>query len=299
MNSLAYRDSEHKLNSDGSPRIAVIGDSITYGTGVRIEDTYHQKLEKFLNEREAKNYNNAEVIAFNNGAVSTQWAMETYMSNVRQFSPDLVILGFCLNDLADYEMAAPKKTVKKAFYDVLAYSHIKLRHYSHLYFLVFERSRRFIYQHLLDRTVRTQNSWMPMQPSNLKFKETYPRALKSTSRLLEQFKDLVHSDGAEFLVVIFPFEMQISKELAQIYADEYSIRNMEEALAGVVQRDLIQELSKIQVKHLNLLPFYSQAFSSSPDQELFFRELGGMLDWAHPNARGHEVAGQAIYDYLN
>lgn len=31
---------------------------------------------------------------------------------------------------------------------------------------------------------------------------------------------------------------------------------------------------------------------------LFFRKFGGVLDWVHPNARGHKIAAAALFTAL-
>ncbi len=46
INSLGWRDREHKIGKrKGVIRIAAVGDSVTFGTGVDIEDTYFRVLD--------------------------------------------------------------------------------------------------------------------------------------------------------------------------------------------------------------------------------------------------------------
>lgn len=55
INSEGLRD--HEIDSDDINEkivIGAIGDSFTYGLGVRLEDTYHKKLEGMLNEKPNK-----------------------------------------------------------------------------------------------------------------------------------------------------------------------------------------------------------------------------------------------------
>jgi lysophospholipase L1-like esterase len=296
LNSEGYRDVDHEIRKPrGVIRIAVIGDSITYGTGVPFEDIYHQKLQKLLNESTKKE--KYEVLAFNQGAANTKWAIATYERSVRQFSPDVVILGFCLNDIENYDTLVPANG-KRRLYDVLAAFHEYARVKSHLYFLIFERSRRLLYQYILDRTVRTADSWLPVKPESDEFRLAFDEALRSTMSCLVHFNSLVKADGARLIIVVFPFEMQLSSRHADIYAREYRIAGLENAPRGIAQDRLVAELRKRNIEYLDLLPTFQEMIRRNPRQALFFRELGGMLDWAHPNTRGHDIAARELLSFM-
>jgi lysophospholipase L1-like esterase len=291
INSAGYRDSEHALEKPlGTRRIAVIGDSITYGSGVRFEEVYHQKLRDIL----AASGTPYEVIAFNQGATSTDWAVQTYKNTASKYSPDVVILGFCLNDIEDYESPPATESNLRNFYDFLADVHQHLRIWSHLYFFVFERSRRYFYQHVIDRTVRTQDSWVPMSPGSPANIEKFTKMVTSTTNQIEILHSATQRNGAQLLVVIFPFEMQLTPELNSLYKKEYRVEGIESALQGGAQSLLIGQLSQHGIAALDLLPEFRRYAEEQPSKQLYFRELGGMLDWAHPNGVGHSVAAHAI-----
>src|SRR3989339_352779 len=64
-NSQGLRDYEYGLKKPGnSIRIAAVGDSTTFGSGVNLEDTYVKQLEKILNKNCSKKI---EVINFGAG----------------------------------------------------------------------------------------------------------------------------------------------------------------------------------------------------------------------------------------
>ncbi len=298
INSAGFRDKEHtREKAPGVVRIAAIGDSITYGSGVEYRDVYHQALETSLNQKNS----HYEVLAFNQGATSTDWAVKTYIETARGYRPDIVLLGFCLNDFEDYEAknSSESKTLRRKAYDLLADLHQYLRVESHLYFFIFERSRRFLYQHVIDRTVRTQDSWTPMSPFSPQHEAIFKRELTSTVGQIAKLNDAVKADGARLLVVIFPFEMQITPQLNALYASEYKITGLESAMQGEAQAALTAVLRDKSIETLDLLPVFRAAAEKAPAQQLYFREMGGMLDWAHPNAVGHRLAAQAIFDRLN
>jgi hypothetical protein len=74
-----------------------IGDSITYGYEIRIEQTFARLLEDKLNRSQALG-RDVEVLNF---WVSGYWLgvhVEVYKEKVRPFKPDIAIIGYCLND---------------------------------------------------------------------------------------------------------------------------------------------------------------------------------------------------------
>jgi GDSL-like Lipase/Acylhydrolase family len=97
MNSLGLRGPEISHDKPlGTFRILVLGDSFTFGAGVRDEDTFVRRLEKSLNEHTtSKNFEvlNAGVEGYNTRDeviyLENQWL---------ELDPDLVLIGFYLND---------------------------------------------------------------------------------------------------------------------------------------------------------------------------------------------------------
>jgi lysophospholipase L1-like esterase len=78
---------------DGRFRIMIVGDSFTYGYGVREEETYPMQIESALNE-------NFNVEVLNLGVIGYQ--SEDVLKIVRKYvpllQPDLIIYGVCIND---------------------------------------------------------------------------------------------------------------------------------------------------------------------------------------------------------
>lgn len=299
FNQEGFRDVDHiVLKKETTTRIAVLGDSITYGTGVRFEDTYHQKLQALLRDRSPEK--NIEVLTFNQGATNTEWALKQYQYSARKYHPDIVLLGFCLNDFENYEkpQRLTEISVRELLMDILAEIHQRARVYSHLYFLVFERSRTFFYQHFIDRRTRTMDSWIPMLADAPEYKELFAEEVQSTARKLAEFKKTVEADGAQFYVIIFPFEMQLGPAEANVYAKEYSEPRVMSAPKAIAQQLLESELERLQVSFIDLLPAFRNYQVKHPQSKIYFRELGGMLDWAHPNAYGHKLAAETIASKL-
>ena len=94
-NSFGLRDVEFPLiKSPNTLRIVCLGDSVTYGQGVRFEETYEQQLEKKLKIQGI----DARVINAGIGAHRTWQGLERLEKDVIRFSPDMVVISFGLND---------------------------------------------------------------------------------------------------------------------------------------------------------------------------------------------------------
>ena len=106
INDLGFRDKPfERKKKDGELRILTIGDSFTFGSGVRLEDSWPQVLEEMLAEdREGP----VEVI--NGGYAAGFHAPDGYWHWVETdgvaFDPDVLIVGFCLNDMGPVPMLA-------------------------------------------------------------------------------------------------------------------------------------------------------------------------------------------------
>lgn len=80
--------------------VLCLGDSFTFGEGVRYEDTYAGRLQRLLSE--AGKYPRVEVINAGVQGHGTHEAVAFYALQGYQFEPDVVLLGFMLNDATDF-----------------------------------------------------------------------------------------------------------------------------------------------------------------------------------------------------
>jgi lysophospholipase L1-like esterase len=102
-NSLGFRDDEFPVQKPaGEWRALALGDSFTYGMGVRAEDNWPTVLERLLRaQRGAPVQVVNGGMACGNGARSAAEYAPWLEREGLSFGPDLVILGFCLNDFSD------------------------------------------------------------------------------------------------------------------------------------------------------------------------------------------------------
>ena len=98
ISSQGLRDREYPLKKpENTYRIAFIGDSIVYGYGIPVEQTVSKQLEAMLNKN-PKMKMKFEVINFGVPGWGTTQEVAWYQEKVKPFAPDLVIVGYCLND---------------------------------------------------------------------------------------------------------------------------------------------------------------------------------------------------------
>jgi lysophospholipase L1-like esterase len=97
-NSLGFRDHEFSLErKPGELRILALGDSFTFGSGVQLDDTWPEVLERELRSRRS-----SPVEVVNAGLV---WGFkpdlysEWFERSGARLDGDLVIVGLCLNDV--------------------------------------------------------------------------------------------------------------------------------------------------------------------------------------------------------
>jgi GDSL-like Lipase/Acylhydrolase family len=93
-NSLGMRDREYAFEKNGKLRILALGDSFTQGWGVKEQEAFPKVLEsQFLEEVEVWNLG---VVGY-----STDQELELLRKTIGKAKPDLVVLAFYENDIAD------------------------------------------------------------------------------------------------------------------------------------------------------------------------------------------------------
>jgi lysophospholipase L1-like esterase len=96
-NSMGLRDNDYPLvKSANALRIVMLGDSLTFGWGVRAEDTPSKLVEAILNSRGGSQ--NFEVINTGVGNYNSSMEVNAFLKKWHSLKPDLVILNYFIND---------------------------------------------------------------------------------------------------------------------------------------------------------------------------------------------------------
>lgn len=91
---LAYRNEQPRLPADGARSVLLLGDSFTFGKGVKYSDTYSTRLKVQLEQKGAD-------LAIRNCGIrgaGLDKVIETYRNEAAKAHYDLVVYGFVLND---------------------------------------------------------------------------------------------------------------------------------------------------------------------------------------------------------
>ncbi len=93
INSAGFRDREFPTEKPrGVKRIVFLGDSVVYGYGLENDKTLPKQLERAFGS------DKVEVLNFGVSGYETAQAVEFFKEKALQFRPDLVVVGYTLND---------------------------------------------------------------------------------------------------------------------------------------------------------------------------------------------------------
>lgn len=96
INKDGIRDEVYaRIKPASTYRIAAVGDSCTFGMAVDLQDTWPKQLEKELRRSKAS----VEVINFGVMGYNTTQEAEIIREKVLGYSPDLIVIGYSLNDI--------------------------------------------------------------------------------------------------------------------------------------------------------------------------------------------------------
>jgi hypothetical protein len=106
-NPRGYRDQERDLaKPEGHKRLVSLGDSFAWGAGIEFDDTYGQRLERQLTRRRREPW---EVVQLALPGMTTVDEASQLHEEGFAYAPDVVVLGYVLNDSEDPEAAEARR----------------------------------------------------------------------------------------------------------------------------------------------------------------------------------------------
>jgi lysophospholipase L1-like esterase len=202
INSQGLRDREFSFEKPtGVYRVLMLGDSTTFGWGVRMEETAAKQLEKKLNEHLPPGYDKAEVINAGVGNYDTIQEVTYYETIGWKYNPDLVVLVFFIND------PEPVPVEKKGFL------------IDRSYLIAFATNR-------IDGLMRhagVRPDWKTYYASL--YDDDRP-GFQACKKAIGSLAESTRSHGAKLLVAILP-------ELHQINGDSYPFKNAHQKIKDV------------------------------------------------------------------
>jgi HEAT repeat protein/lysophospholipase L1-like esterase len=182
-NTEGLRDREHALEKRPSAwRVACLGDSVTLGFGIRPQEAWPQKLEELA----AAEGRDLDVMNVALGGWSTRQELIAYRRIARRYRPDEVLVGICLNDVAEMQnnLSRPPRWISSL------YGRSAL-----VRFVVGARQREI-------RGVEELFG----SPGAPQVRRGYERMFADLRALHEE----VRADGARLGVLVFPFRFQVA-----------------------------------------------------------------------------------------
>lgn len=267
LNSLGFRDFEYADSKEEKHfRIIAVGDSFTYGAGVNFDDAYPKRLERYLNYFLKDSGKVYQVMNMGRSRRSTPEEVKMIRKMADKMKPDLVILGYCLNDAEDWD--------KPDQVDILRGKH---------YYYHFSEPKGFkgyLYRHsalarlIVQRVFNTLTYRGHKQYYLDLYRENYS-GWKKTKKALMELGEFSRTREIPVVVFIFPIS-------AFGLGDDYPF--------GIVHEQLSNVMKEAGLYHMDLLPFYLNEdrirLESIPDKD------------HHPSEIAHRIATEELFRFL-
>jgi hypothetical protein len=113
VNAAGFRDREHKLDKpDPVYRIAVLGDEYSEAPSVALQDTWWWRLEPKLQQCDFQPGKLVEVLNFGVSGYGTAQELVLLQKTVMRYAPDLVLVQFAPDDVADDSYALARNKLR-------------------------------------------------------------------------------------------------------------------------------------------------------------------------------------------
>ena len=291
INSSGFRDKEYSLKKGNHYRIITIGDSITIGNRLALSEIYAKQLEKMFEDKGKP----VEVLNMGVGGFNANQAVSFLKEKGLKFSPDVVVYGFCLNDIMD---TSPNLDFINKHGFIMNTSSLKLRT---LQFLV-------LYMHKIKSILNLKNELDALQYSPVENKFYLSQIDRNEYAI---FKEMHQLKILRRQYRGFPFFLEFYTAWDKIGALRYAfdkLKRMADTNKFEVVIAIIPYFNKTDGRYLCLPAHRIVAYEAQRqgfDVIDMYKKMDGyglsklMMDRIHPNAQGHEMIATMLYDYLS
>ena len=281
INAFGLRGPElQQKKAPGEFRILFLGDSVTFGYGLEYDEIYVTRIGDLLSHR----IPGSNVVCLNAGVGGyTTWQELDYLRTEGfALDPDLVIVGYCFNDVTDVIYLNPGLISGRR----LRFSFSNTPHWSGSV-----RAMRSILARRRWRATLASLSWVeddpntslerdPRKANDVHREPLLPAVVAAWERVLgelDAIDELCRTKDTPWCIVAFPFQSQLGPGPPDI----------------LPQKHLQRWVERRQVPCLDLLPMFRRAVAE-----------GGRLphdlfkDPAHPTVEGSRLAAEELARFL-
>jgi lysophospholipase L1-like esterase len=297
INRFGFHDDDFpQAKPPGEFRMLLIGDSVTMGYGVPLQDTFASRLEERLNRTDRRFRSHQVINAGVHGYSSGQELMT--LRECLVFQPELIVVGFCLNDVTEpFVVDAALGGTGLDYHGIFQSTSPILGYLSNETGIgrLAQQIRQRAKSQLAEKRLELYNVKEMVRESDTNHR--YIEAWKITLSALEQMYQLANQHGIPLVLVIFPFDFQL--------VDATSLgpkRKLREHAAGygVDVIDLRALFFSRVFDDPELLKCFQQRQYTPEEIVKFFHwkidEF--FFDQDHFTARGHDLIAGQLLEYL-
>ncbi|MBN1878841.1 hypothetical protein JW823_01925 [bacterium] len=292
ISSQGLRDREYAIpKPTGIRRIIAIGDSVTYGLGVRAEDTFAKQLEALFRTDDKSRGNKVEILNMGVNGYKTVQEVEHLKTSGLRFEPDIVLLTYNLNDPGDFSRELPyfnswqnRKWTTESM-SLPARFWARLTQYSELAFMIEYRTLRLRLGKVVERKQALEQAQTESQENAREDRRRHydgyfhlyrnADAMTALGRSLDELQQMSVNNGFQVVFAIFPLLMDFQ---------DYRWLDLHKQ---------IMEMAEQRGFHtVDLLPALKSAVTSAT--ELQRRHD----DFEHPNPLGHRIAAETLFGII-
>jgi len=289
LNRFGLRESNFPVKRpSGETRVLCLGDSITFGYGLPEESAWPKILEKNVREL---NGNHVFCINAAGNAATPHEALDLYEAPARSFGASSIVLGFCMNDvrLRQHQNDVRSVGLERRGAGLRAWRYQLRKSYLFSVFdlSITEITKRYLYP-------LSGKSWLethPYQLNSLGMTPVAERAWADTLTSLDELRRQVSREGADLMLVAFPYQFQISNTN---FDNPYGIDKARFAIDPFKRLKIFCDQRGI--NYVDLQAVFASTRHAMIEKRLAWNDL--YIDYCHPNETGQALAAQAVFNKL-
>ena len=252
-------------------RIMVLGDSYIHGGGIKFKDNVSQKLKSMLIKEKSFQYKEVLVLDVSRSSSNSLDNNLTYFSFIDQFKPQIVILGYNINDT--------EGNLNKLMDEMPSDSKEKDRQFSvsKIYKIAYKSEFIRFWLHGAHNKLKANGFVIPQTSFDLNLKNYYQdRAAWRQSKVL--LKEMIeHSCANNIKLIVYKFpEMNLINHMHLFDEADQAIETFFSGFPSLVFID------------------GNKDFANEPSSEYVLSKYDG-----HPNEKAHEKVAMVLFEKLD